>query len=155
MSRFSKKGPAILLFRGRGFISSLIRWQTWGRHSHVAFLLPDGKILEAWQGDGVRIKEVEDWEGIEIYDVEGVSLTEWEKALNLARKQVGKPYDYWGVFRFLWRRKRLDTSKWFCSHLVYWVFHGIGVDLLNPTNIRTFQVSPKLVGLSPLLKRRR
>ena len=30
------KGPAILLFKGRGIVSTLIRWQSRGQYSHAA-----------------------------------------------------------------------------------------------------------------------
>jgi hypothetical protein len=57
--------PAVLLFRGKGVISTLIRWQTRGEYSHAALLMPDGMIVESWQGAGVRVTSLSDWSHID------------------------------------------------------------------------------------------
>lgn len=142
--------PKILLFRGRGIISRLIRWQTRSRYSHAAFLLPDGRILEAWQGSGVRVAHVPDWCDIDVFAVEGVDRLQWSAVLGFARAQIGKGYDYRGVFRFLSRRRTPDNGRWFCSELVFASLAKAGVDLLRDTD--PAEVSPGMLARSPLLQ---
>lgn len=144
--------PAVLLFRGRGFISAAIRWQTRSPYSHAALLLPNGRIVESWQGAGVRIKKPTDWADIDIYDVRGATRTQWGTALQYALAQVGQPYDYRSVARFLSRRDALPaevTGRWFCSELVYAALQAAGISLLD--RVTAAEVSPAMLALSPLL----
>src|SRR5688572_9599894 len=122
--------PKILLFRGKGFFSTLIRWQTRSPFSHAAILLPDGvTIIESWQGEGVRKKKVTNWSDIDKFTV-NVSPEVWEKVIAFCESQVGKKYDYLQVLRFVSRRKGKDDSKWFCSELVFRGFELAGEPLL-------------------------
>lgn len=38
----------IALFKGRGFVSNMIRWQTQAKYSHVGYMLTSNTVLEAW-----------------------------------------------------------------------------------------------------------
>ncbi len=134
----------ILLFRGKGFISAAIRFQTWGDYAHAALLVPGGNIIEAMQFAGVRIRELtdEDMAGADLYDVPCCSPKQWIDAADFAHDQIGKKYDYLGVMRFLDRRPGLDRDSWFCSELVFAALWNQGVQLLhkpawkvNPTNL--------------------
>ena len=142
----------MLLFRGRGIISALIRWQSRSPYSHAALLMPDGRIIESWQGAGVRVKSVTDWTDIEVYDVEGMGSFEWELALDFALELVGLGYDYKAVARFISRRPAADNERWFCSELVFAALESAGVDLL--ARISAAAVSPGMLALSPRLIRR-
>lgn len=138
----------VLLFRGRGLISSLIRWQTRSQYSHAAFLLADGEtIVEAWQGDGVRKKKVTDWSNIDVFHVLGATEAQMNYAANFALAQVGKKYDYRQVFRFLTRIGGKNNGKWFCSELVFAALQHAGINLLE--RIEPWAVSPGLLALSP------
>lgn len=146
-------GPKVrgALFRGRGWISAAIRWQTWSEYSHAAIVMPDGSIIEAWQGlgAGVRRKWVTDWDGIDVFDIP--SLTEHQSRIieNYAIKQLGKKYDYLGVLRFLSRRRVGNNGRLFCSELFFDSFLQGGIELLART--RPERVSPGLLARSPLL----
>jgi len=141
--------PAILLFRGRGLISALIRWQTRGQYSHAALLMPDGRIVESWQGDGVRVKTLADWRGVERYTVPSMSAAQWDEALAFARAEVGKGYDYRAIVRFVSRRKMRADDRWFCSELVFAALAHAGVPLF--ARIEPWAVSPGLLAISPML----
>lgn len=143
--------PAILLFYGRGVISTLIRWQSRGQYSHAALLMPDGQIVESWQGAGVRTKILSDWEGVHRFDVPSMTTDQWDEAIAYALDKVGSGYDYLGVLRFISRRPSPDNERWFCSELVFSAFRYVGVDLLN--RIDPWAVSPGMLSYSPLLKR--
>jgi uncharacterized protein YycO len=151
MSSDHQTEPAVLLFHGRGAISALIRWQTRSRYSHAALRLRDGRIVEAWQGCGVRIRELPAGPGIEAYRVRGLSASRWDTALRYACAQVGAGYDYWGVVRFISRRRLPANLRWFCSELVFSSLQSVGVTLL--TRIDASEVSPGMLALSPRLKR--
>jgi uncharacterized protein YycO len=143
------KKPAILLFHGKGLISSLIRWQTRGKYSHAAFLLPSGEILESWQGDGVRVKTLKNWDGIDIFHVAGISDDDWEYIIQYAKQQVGKKYDYRAIVRFITRKKLESNDRWFCSELVFESLSQAGIKLLD--RIDSSEVSPSTLAISPLL----
>lgn len=151
--RYAGPKVRIALFRGRGLMSALIRWQTWSDYSHAAIVLPDGSIIEAWQGlgAGVRRKWIEDWEGIDVFDVDWLSEKTSKDVESFARTQIGKRYDYLGVLRFLNRRQIVSNGKWFCSELVFAAFYLSNIDLLARTE--PCRVSPGLLARSPLLRK--
>lgn len=141
----------VALFRGRGILSALIRWQTWSNYSHAALVLPDGSIVEAWhRGPGVRKKQLTDMKGVDIFSVKGLTAEQSKIAKGFALDQIGQKYDYFGVLRFLNRRKVSDNGKWFCSELVYAAFKEAGVHLLSKDTDPS-RVSPGLLSRSPLL----
>jgi uncharacterized protein YycO len=142
--------PAILLFRGRGILSTLIRWQSRGKYSHAAILLPNGRIVESWQGSGVRIKKLKDWRDIDAFAVPGMTTAQWDDAIEFAIGQVGKGYDYLGVLRFVSRRPSPENERWFCSELVFDALRHAGVDLFE--RIEGWAVSPGLLEISPRLE---
>lgn len=152
-TRDAPEGPAVLLFRGLGIASALIRWQTRSRYSHAAILLPGrgGTIIESWQWDGVRTKTLTDWDGIDVYDVAGMSPEKWHRAISWAQSHIGAGYDWTGVMRFLSRRRVHWDDKFFCSELVFAAMCFAGVRLLKA---HPAEVSPGLMALSPLLTKR-
>lgn len=141
----------VLLFRGRGVISALVRWQTRSVYSHCAIQLPDGRILESWQGSGVQVRRLADWAGVERFRVAGITATQWGRAVSFAEAQVGAGYDYISVLRFVSRRHAPDNGRWFCSELVAAALQVAGVQLL--ARVDPAEVSPAMLSWSPLLVR--
>jgi uncharacterized protein YycO len=141
--------PSVLLFRGRGIVSTLIRWQTRGRYSHAALLTPGGEIIESWQFAGVRIKTITDWRDVDRFTIPSMSGEQWNRALDFALSQVGKRYDYVGVARFISRERSPDNGRWFCSELVDAALRHAGVHLFE--RIESAEISPGLLAISPLL----
>lgn len=129
----------------------MIRWQTNGEYSHAAIQLPDGRIIEAWHNPPkVRLRyKLSDWSNVEAYDVVGMDAARWNEAVDWARKQIGKGYDFGGVARFITRWRKEQDEKWFCSELVFEAIRRGGVDLLH--RIKCSQVSPTVLSFSPLL----
>lgn len=144
--------PKILLFKGRGVVSQLIRWQTNGQYSHAAIQLGDGRIIEAWHKPAeVRVRPpLKDWSNVEAYSVEGMTADQWQVAVEFLDKQLGKKYDFGGVLRFVTRWRKEKDDKWFCSELVFQAVKEAGVDLLS--RIQCSQVSPTVLSFSPLLQ---
>jgi uncharacterized protein YycO len=141
----------VLLFRGTGLVQRLIEWQTRGPYCHAALLLPDGQQIEAWT-DGVDIRPTFQAHGcvvdrftVEATDEQVRSITEF------AEGEIGCHYDWWGDFCFVTRMHKgaPDAKRWFCSELVYASLVAGGIHLFRATE--AFEVSPSLLGRSPLL----
>lgn len=153
----------VLLFRGKGILSSLIRWQTRSRYAHAAImlngaydrtgLLHAATIIESWPGVGVRQTTLHDFDGVDFFDAPLCGIFGWERVKNFAQKQIGAKYDYLGCARFVTRQKdwQNDPGNWFCSELVYAAFLNAGLPLLRTDE--PWKVSPAMLGLSPFLKR--
>lgn len=136
----------ILLFRGRGLISALIRWQTRSIYSHAAILLDDKEtIIEAWQGKGVRKKFILDWSNVDHFDVRGWDENDWRGVFRYLESKIGYKYDYKAIFRFISRRKMPANKKFFCSELVLSAALSIGKPLLNGN---PSELSPRDLSLS-------
>lgn len=141
----------ILLFHGRGIVSALIRWQTRGKYSHAALQFKNGSIVEAWQGEGVRLlsKPKHGLSGVDTFAVSGLSEQQERYAHEFAMARLGHKYDYRGVLRFVSRRKAEDNERWFCSELVFSTVAYAGVELFART--QAWEVSPSMLARSPYL----
>lgn len=145
--------PKVALFRGTGFVSTLIQWQTRSIYSHAAIWLPgtERTVIESREFAGVREHEytAKEWEAVDLFDVLGSNHLSWQIALSFARAQIGMPYDYWSVARFLTKRPARENGKWFCSELVHKALSASGIRLLE--RIPSAEVSPGELAVSPLL----
>lgn len=145
----------ISLHRGNALISKLIQWQTRSEYSHAGIVLPDGCFIESREGAGVREFQTglvgNKGEAVDLFHV----MVSEDQALLLSRflrSQLGKPYDWTMVARFVTRQHeaRASSGKWFCSELVFAAFLEANVELLRDTH--PWEVSPGLLARSPLLK---
>lgn len=136
----------LLFCRGHGFMAALIRWQTWGRYSHVAIEIA-GWVYEAVPFKGVRKTPAAkfNWDHVDIFVADGYHE---EYTLAFLESQLGKPYDYLGVMRFLPRWKEgIFSERWFCSELFYIAVPG----LLE--RVPAVKVSPSMLSYSPRLRK--
>jgi uncharacterized protein YycO len=141
----------ILLFKGRGIVSAMIRLQTRSEYSHAALLYPDGSTLvESWQGSGVRRKTITDFRDVDAFIVPGMTEVQWKDAFKFAAAQVGLGYDYRSVARFVTRVSAKENGRWFCSELVFAALQYSGVELLH--RITAAEVAPGHLALSPLIQ---
>jgi uncharacterized protein YycO len=140
------------LHRSEGWISKAIKWQTRSDYSHASLVLADGTVLESMQGKGVVYgRKVETCvECVDLFQVTALGRVHHD-ALEFARQQIGKPYDYTMVARFITRRTESTRTKekWFCSELVFAAFLHAGLPLLRDT--QPWEVSPELLSKSPYL----
>lgn len=152
------KRPLILLFHGKGVISRIIRWQTRSYYSHAAIIFPDGVVYEAWQGSarkfyrnsGVRKTVLTSTEGVDAFDIPGVTDSQYLKLRTCLNEEVGQKYDYISVLRFLTRREPHNNRKWFCSELIVHFLLRVGVRILN---LEPSKVSPGQIKWSPLVRK--
>lgn len=142
----------IVLFRGKGLVSALIRFQTRGTFSHAA-LLVDNTLYESWQGAGVRKKEnwIQPTDGsIAMFAVE-VGAQQKSDAVRFLEKELGCAYDYISVLRFISRRDGGSPNRWFCSELVFCALERADIHLFNES--QGWQISPDLLKRSTLAER--
>lgn len=147
----------IALHKGRGLISRLIGWQTRSAYTHASIVLDSGEVIEAREFQGVRLlPHLPSDEDIDVFEVTGVTATASADQRRVITawlmSQLGKPYDYTMVARFVSRRQesRKSSGKWFCSELVFAALQKAGVNLL--ARCEPWEVSPALLSKSPLLK---
>jgi len=62
--------------------------------------------------------------------------------------QVGKPYDWLGIFGYALRKDWETHNAWFCSELVAWAFNQADFPLINAKKSR---VTPRDLTLSPFI----
>lgn len=112
----------VLFYRGTSIVSTVIRWQTRSRYSHVAMQNGDS-VIEAWHIGGVRLTK-SPFESHTNGTVIDVCMFDFgghieQKMWNWLLAQVGKRYDFRMVLRFLPRLKETEESKdkYFCSEL--------------------------------------
>jgi uncharacterized protein YycO len=120
----------VLLFRGGGVLSRLIRLATHSRYSHAGLVFRYRErvyCLEA-VGKGVRLAPVSRLlhhypDGI-FYCTLGAADPARETALGFGFQQLSLPYDVLGLVRFALalifatRRPVKPDQRWFCSELV-------------------------------------
>lgn len=154
---------------GTSFVSKLIEWQSRGPESHALLRFSDDMVFESreWHYDSIRRRHVSgvasmswaNWRLVNpcaiftIYEVPLPPETE-ARMRTWAQAQLGKPYDYLGVARFI-TRKGYDTQpddKWWCSEYVFQDFlDGGGVRLFE--NTEGWQVAPDWLPRTPLARR--
>ena len=144
----------ILLYRGKSLVSRAIELQTRSPYSHAAAMLDDNTIIEAWHLGGVSHVDTI-WTNhtretpIDIFRVEARPGQQAVFEAYLVG-QVGKPYDFRSVFRFLSHTPARENGKWFCSELVTAALDYAGVSPL--LRVKPSEVSPGMPAMSPLLE---
>ena len=141
----------LAFYRGKSWLSWLIRWRTWRDASHVAWICKDGTVIEAWAPGGVRhVSSLScrhtPGTRIRLYAVAGLHSETVEKLLT---GELGAGYDYWGILGFALRRKTENKRRWFCSELIYWAIQQAGIQLLRESE--PSKVSPGDLEMSPML----
>jgi len=127
--------------------SWVIRARTWSKYSHIDFVLPNGKFMGAVPLGGVCIHEhrypTEDYFEVDVTEEEATTI------LNFAYDQLGKPYDFMGIFGFATNRDWQEDDKWFCSEYVAGAIQKV-VPLFNE---ETYKVSPRDLSINVLFKK--
>jgi uncharacterized protein YycO len=166
----------IAAYRGTSFISRLIRWQTRSVYSHIALRFTEAlrvrvplqygharfvsiaadEVIEAWKG-GVRKAanlSAAHTPGtrVDLFSFK-VPLTEVETmtVAQFACAQLGKPYDYGAIIRFLTREPEdhWHKDKLFCSELAFEACLTAGRNLLE--RCAAWEMPPRDLPRSPLL----
>jgi len=122
--------------------------------------MEDETIIEAWhisrngQKGVQRVERNTNHTLFTPIDILLVPATSEQKMLfyTFLMEQIGKPYDFRSVFRFLSRTAARKNGKWFCSELVTAALNYAGIHPL--ARVEPENVSPGMLALSPILKTR-
>ncbi len=154
----------VLLFRGRGLSSQVIRLLTRSPYSHVGLVFPYQERVYCIEavGAGVRLILMSEvmrryHGGIDYYEVRSATDAQRDGAIALCFQQLGKLYDRPGIVRFLlailfnWKPAVREDQAWFCSELVAAAYRAHGLTLAPVSSAYT---SPADLAVSPELKLR-
>lgn len=100
-------------------------------------------------GKGVQIKSLSDTSDIDFYQIDATPAQEAD-VIAFYMQNMGREYNYWGVFNFITRMKIKKDDTWFCSEILFEALKRSNIHLLN--NIESSMVSPLHISISPLLK---
>jgi uncharacterized protein YycO len=142
--RASMRSGDVLLFRGCGLLSSLIRRATRSDYSHAGMLFRQGGRLYCLEavGSGVRLAPVSRLlahypEGVYYCGVDAPEPAR-EIALEFGFEQLSLRYDVLGLVRFAFalffaakRRAVESDQRWFCSELVAAAYRAAGFPLTD------------------------
>lgn len=96
--------------------SLLVRLHTWSNWSHCGVIVNGDQVVEALASEGVVKNSLEDFKArynvCKIIDIPHEGDYQYKLL-----KQVGKPYDWGAILRFIFRGDWDDTDKWFCFEL--------------------------------------
>ena len=138
----------ICLFKGSGFVSAAIRWQTRGAYAHAAWLCGDGSVYEAHAKCGVAHVAspwVNNGGPVDIYGLRCLTFGQTLQIQSFLNRRVGSGYDWLGCVRFLDRVNRNNMERWFCSELVAEACEMAGRPLLKAEGYR---ISPSTLAWS-------
>lgn len=144
----------IALYRGSGLLSRLIRLQTRSEYSHAAWVRSDGSVIEAWGCYGVR-HVANPWsihrenEIVDLWAIEGITRQQVREVERFLVSQLGKPYDWLAVLRFVTRRPQPENEDWFCSEVLMAAFWKARVAFLSAA---PHLVAPGHLPWSPLMR---
>ncbi len=137
--------------RGTGIGGAIVRWATWGSAGHVGFRLDDGKVLDACPGMGVSIRDAEDDDSTEYWSIAAPKQT-IQDAVDWAKQQVGKPYDWTAIYGMAFRRDWHQDTAWFCSELVTAAFDTVHWPIVRDSG-RFDRVTPRDLMMATRIQR--
>lgn len=111
----------VIFGKSKDVAGKIIRLFTWSNFNHVALLDEDEKfVIEATAHNGVQKVSIDDFKSrYEKWEIATIpSRSETKEVLSDALAEVSLPYDWWGVFGLVLRKRVQYPDKWFCSELV-------------------------------------
>jgi Orthopoxvirus protein of unknown function (DUF830). len=140
MDEIDKVKVCVVFSKENSFPSILLRWFTWSKFSHVEVILSNGNTIAATAKHGVCLVKSSDSSKKFVKKFIYLSKFEYFKFEGFLLSQIGKPYDWTGVFGFLPRLRWQDDGAWFCSELVAAAFTCAG----KPLTIKdSWRVTPE------------
>lgn len=136
----------ILFSADRSLASRVTRFFLNSRWSHVVILDPTTKTkIEAYPLQGVRERRL-DAANLPVnhyteYALVSIPHPNPQAVFDMARTQLGKPYDLLGALGVGINRDWQEDDSWFCSEFVAWVFQQTGVSLFRPEAVK--RISPE------------
>lgn len=168
--RLQIRNGDVLMFKGRYFSSSAIKWLSGSTYSHAGIAVWWNKrlmIMEAMKR-GVRIlplsRKISSYLGeVEWFScIQEIPEGDRLKMVIFAQEELGKKYARWKTIVFGWkllfkrdlseRDELRRESKLYCSQYVAQVYNSVGLDLRKDRADRF--MSPDDIAHSPLLERK-
>lgn len=143
---------ALLRFtRGVGIAGAIVRFATWSDFGHVGFKLDDGTVLDSCPEIGVSIRDAEDDETTEYWSIAAPKKT-ISDAVEWAKEQVGKGYDWSAIYGMTLRRDWHSDSSWFSSEIVAAAFDNAGWPLIRDSS-RFDRITPRDLMMATRIQR--
>jgi hypothetical protein len=164
------KNGDVLMYKGRGLVSSVIRWVTHSPYSHAALAVWWNQRLMVMEaiGQGVIVnptsRSIRHYRGdAEWFSCKKeISEDDCLRMVIFAQEELGKSYGRWKAILLgikilfehdLEKRDRLKREKrLFCSEYVAQIYNFIGLDLKKGRSDRF--TKPDDIANSPLLEKR-
>ncbi|MBL4832660.1 MAG: hypothetical protein JKY26_01690 [Pseudomonas sp.] len=111
----------VIFGKSKDVAGKVIRLFTWSNYNHVALLDETEKfVIEATAHNGVQRVSVENFKSrYAKWEIATIpSRVPTNEVLLGALAEIRLPYDWWGVFGLVLRKRLQYPSKWFCSELV-------------------------------------
>lgn len=128
----------VLLVKGKGLVSFLVKLFTRSKYSHVALAVSNNRVIEIDWKYRLQIRSIEHEE----YDVyrlnRGLTNEETFIILSYVYSLIGSKYDFSKIFSLVFeilfsrRGKRIfdNPNKFICSDIIDSAYQKIGVDLV-------------------------
>lgn len=127
--------------------SSLIRAATWSRWSHVS-LVAGPHVIEAVALGGVRqVSKAYAISRAAEYCLVDLPARDPQAIIDVARSQLGKPYDWTAIAGLGLHRDWQEEDSWFCSELVAWAATEAGETWFRCDALR--RVTPQHLWMLP------
>lgn len=141
------KTARLLFSTSRHPLSGIVRAGTRSRWSHVG-LIDGNSVIEATATHGVvRTRLFESLARASEFAFVELPCTDPAAAIAMAAGEIGKPYDWSGVFGIGFNRDWQEDDAWFCSELVAWAFEETLQPLLRSEVLR--RVTPQHLWMLP------
>lgn len=115
--------------RSGGLVAAVIRIGTMSPFNHVAIEV-DGIVYEALTRRGVIHRRADlfggAWSRVETV---AIAIPDADSCRLFLQDQLGKPYDWGGVFALPFRANWHNEDRWFCSELVAAALEAGGLNL--------------------------
>jgi hypothetical protein len=115
--------------KSNSLFSVLIRWYTFGPHSHVELLFPDGRSFSSDESDGgakwrTRNMTADEWDFLTV----PCTAEEVQRVVKFCNGEDGCEYDKTGIaFSFLPIALGYQSStRWFCSEICVAALQQVG-----------------------------
>jgi hypothetical protein len=133
--------------RGYGLGSALIAWFGGGEYSHVDYAMPDGTWLGARNDHiggvppGVQIRPADYIRPVRQLTLALQTTPEQDRDhYAFLYSQIGKPYDRWAIFGFIFGRNWQDPGDWICSELQ--CAAAMSADIMQPLCLTANKITP-------------
>jgi len=141
----------VLLYRGKGFFSSLIKLKTMSRISHAEIYIGNSTTWTSRDGKGSNFYPLTYTNLDTVMRPIPGEVPDLIKSIAWAEKYCGRPYDFKGLMAFSFLRQKAYTQeKFFCSEAVVRFCREGGAEIFN-AKFRADDVFPGMLLTSPHL----